>query len=116
MATWCSCALSRFDLTRLSLIIKPLWLTPFLLKITTNKHDFVATSTPNSAWAVWRENSKGPPVITGPPVEYGEGEEAYVAAIAEWFAEQGVETERIVSRSSGGGEDVEVEEFDFDFR
>lgn len=79
------------------------------LKITTHKHDFVATSTPNSAWAVWREHGKGRPAITGPPVEYGEGEEAYVAAIAQWFEGLDAEKRERMVRSSGGGEDVEAE-------
>jgi hypothetical protein len=44
-------------------------------------------------------------------VEYGEGEEAYVAAIAEWFERLDPETRERMVRGSGG-EDGDDAEFD----
>ncbi|KAF8253019.1 hypothetical protein K440DRAFT_643021 [Wilcoxina mikolae CBS 423.85] len=49
------------------------------------KHKFMGVSTENSAWAVWKNHGKGPAVCAGPPVEYGDGEEQYVAAIGAWY-------------------------------
>lgn len=43
-------------------------------------------STENSAWAVWKEHGKQrPAVCAGPPVEYGDEEETYVASIGTWY-------------------------------
>lgn len=70
------------------------------------KHNFVATSTTNSAWAVWKENGKGRPVnISGPPVEYGDQEERYVEDIGAWYAELDTDTRVEMERDRGEEED-----------
>ncbi|CUS10565.1 unnamed protein product [Tuber aestivum] len=55
-------------------------------KISSVKRSLVATSTSNSAWAVWKNLGKErAAVVSGPPVEYGPEEEKYVEGIGKWY-------------------------------
>ncbi|PWW72750.1 hypothetical protein C7212DRAFT_285780 [Tuber magnatum] len=55
-------------------------------KISSVKRSLVATSTSNSAWAVWKNLGKErAAVVSGPPVEYGPEEEKYVEGIGRWY-------------------------------
>jgi hypothetical protein len=57
-----------------------------LSQISSQKRNLVATSTANSAWAVWKNLGKDlVAVVSGPPVEYGPQEEKYVEAIGRWY-------------------------------
>lgn len=46
----------------------------------------MGVSTENSAWAVWKDAGRARPAIcAGPPVEYADEEERYVADIGAWY-------------------------------
>ncbi|KAI5792803.1 hypothetical protein FPQ18DRAFT_258715 [Pyronema domesticum] len=53
-------------------------------KIQSRGRGFIALSTDNSAWAIWREEGDEA-VCAGPPVEFGDEEEKYVGEIREWY-------------------------------
>jgi hypothetical protein len=53
--------------------------------IVSQKHKPMGVSTENSAWAVWNNYGTSKAENVGPPLEYGEEEEEYVAGIGKWF-------------------------------
>jgi hypothetical protein len=53
-------------------------------KIQSRGRGFIALSTDNSAWAIWREEGDEA-VCAGPPVEFGDEEEKYVGEIRGWY-------------------------------
>lgn len=56
-------------------------------KTVSQKRKLMGVSTENSAWAVWKNHGKERPAMcAGPPVEYGDEEEAYVENIGAWYA------------------------------
>ncbi|KAG0633197.1 hypothetical protein HOY80DRAFT_1141601 [Tuber brumale] len=71
-------------------------------KISSVKRSLVATSTSNSAWAVWKNLGKErAAVVSGPPVEYGPEEEKYVEGIGKWYGSLDAGTREDLENDSG---------------
>ncbi|RMZ90832.1 hypothetical protein DV736_g1915, partial [Chaetothyriales sp. CBS 134916] len=63
-------------------------------KVETRKHEAVLLSTNSSSWAVFdgsldERSMVEEPVVSGPPLEYGRGETAYVRKMVRWWADEG---------------------------
>lgn len=68
-------------------------------RIESFKREIVAVSGKHSSWAVWRglsaeEGKNIKAEVSGPPVEMGSEEEAYVHALGRWFWSLSSETRR----------------------